>query len=103
MFIPAYKLERASRYSDIEMLKLEGARRLVIDDLGREYTDAKGQATSVICNLIDARYNNNLPLLITTNMDGTEFRETYGERVASRMQECGQFLELTAPSLRGVA
>ena len=74
---------------------------LVIDDLGTEYSDAKGAFTSKLDALIDARSSEYRPTFITTNTPGSRFVERYGERVADRMREGAKFYELQGKSLRG--
>lgn len=101
MFIPIYKLERTSRYDDDAMACVEKAKRLVIDDLGGEFLDSKNAFVALLRGLIDARYNNALPLLITTNLTAVQFKERYGERVVDRIREVGRFTELKGDSLRG--
>lgn len=101
LFIPAYELERLSRYNRADIRRVQRARRLVIDDLGREYADTKGAATSLVCNLIDARYMHALPLVITTNMTKAQFAERYKKRTMTVLEEVGTFVELDEPSLRG--
>lgn len=100
VFIPTYKLERFSRYDGEQMEKLERARRLVIDDLGREFSDSKGNFVTFVGALVDSRYADQLPMLITTNMKLDEFRELYGERTVERLREVGRWREIDAPSLR---
>lgn len=74
---------------------------LVIDDLGVEYSDAKGFFQQRLDALMDARYSELRPLLVTTNLNAKEFRERYGKRVADRFREGGAFYEFTAESMRG--
>jgi DNA replication protein DnaC len=101
LFIPIYKLERTSRYDDEAMGCIERAKRLVVDDLGGEFLDSKNAFVALLRGLIDARYNNALPMLITTNLTGSQFEERYGERVIDRIREIGRFVELKGDSLRG--
>lgn len=100
LFIPVYKLERVSRYDEKAMARIERARRLVIDDLGAEYLDQKNAFVTFLRGLIDARYNNCLPLLVSTNLTADEFKERYGERVVDRLREVGRFAGIKGESLR---
>ncbi len=101
LFVSAPHLCRYSRYNVAEMHVLEMARRLVIDDLGTEYMDDKGHFCSFLDGLINVRYANELPTLITTNLPAAEFRERLGERIADRIREVGRCVESAEPSLRG--
>lgn len=58
---------------------------LIIDDLGKEkYTE---WAQQVLFQVIDNRYNNELPIIITTNLTPGELRERFGEPIISRLME----------------
>lgn len=73
---------------------------LVVDDLGAEYSDKAGFMQVMIDALIDTRYSEYLPTLITTNLNAKSFRDRYGERVADRMREGGAFFEFQEKSMR---
>ena len=56
---------------------------LIIDDLGAEMVN---QFTlSCLYNLINTRQNRGLPILISTNLDGSEIRSLYNDRITSRL------------------
>lgn len=74
---------------------------IVIDDLGVEYSDRNGFMITLVDSLMDARYSEVRPLLITTNLNGQAFRERYGDRVADRLREDAAFCEFNAESMRG--
>ena len=101
VFLPAFRLQRLSRFNDAEMRRVELARRLVIDDLGLEYMDDKGAFVSFFDGVLDARYRNNLPLLITTNLQGRELAIRYKGRVADRLRESGRVYNIGDSSMRG--
>jgi hypothetical protein len=73
---------------------------LVIDDLGEEVDDDKGEFQSSFDWLVNKRYNAERKTIITTNLDLETFRARYSERVKGRVRECGRFEELTGPDLR---
>lgn len=73
---------------------------LVIDDLGSEYDDKAGFLQAMFDALVDARYSEYRPLLITTNLTATAFKTRYSERVADRIRDGGSFYEFAAPSMR---
>ena len=102
VFITVSRIQRLSRYSEAEMKPIEFARRLVIDDLGSEYLDDKGNFQASMDALINARYENRIPTVITTNLTPDAFKERYGERVADRIRESGRFLSISAPSFRKI-
>lgn len=65
------------------------SRRLVLDDLGMEHSDEKSAFVSKFDAFLDHRWGNELPTIITTNIEPKRLRERYGTRVASRLVEAG--------------
>ena len=64
---------------------LSNADLLIIDDLGTEQdTD---WSKSKIYNILDSRYRNGLPLIVTTNIPLTELKNKYHERTYDRLLE----------------
>jgi len=98
-WITAKALARGSAYDDASK-KLERYRHLVIDDLGTEYADAKGFFLSNLDGLIDARYADDLPTIITTNVAAEEFKQRYGDRIADRIRHTRGWVEIGGTSLR---
>lgn len=73
---------------------------LVLDDLGTEYADTKGNYLVDLDELIDTFYGDRRPLLITTNCDDTTFKTRYGARIVDRVRECGAFAWIAGASMR---
>ncbi|OSB05139.1 ATP-binding protein, partial [Clostridium botulinum] len=64
---------------------LSNADLLIIDDLGTEQdTD---WAKSKIYNILDSRYRNGLPLIVTTNLPLRELENRYEKRTYDRILE----------------
>lgn len=101
MCIDAHRLSRWPRYDGAQMAKLEDASALVIDDLGAEYDDKPGAFRSLLDGLLNVRYADCQPTLVTTNLPATSFCERYGERIVDRIREAGRFMAVAGPSLRG--
>ena len=101
LFLKAARLSRWQRYDDDEMEKLFTRNPIVIDDLGTEYQDAKGNFMAILDEVIDVRYDRSRPTYITTNLDAAAFKERYGERIADRIRESGRFVSLSDASMRG--
>lgn len=59
---------------------------LVIDDLGSEFSTAFSQ--SVLYNILNERITAGLPVILSTNLTLEQIRETYNDRIASRIL-CG--------------
>lgn len=101
IFISVSRLVRWNRFEEKAMAALEKAAVLVIDDLGSEYMDDKGAFLSFFDGLLNARYAEWLPTVITTNLSANQFKGRYGARSVDRLREVGQFVEIRAASLRG--
>src|SRR5882757_7087206 len=89
-FVTAALLARYPRYDAKAMHDLLTCRALVVDDLGCEYMDDKGNFMAVLDEVINARYGERLPTLITTNLNADAFKERYGSRIADRIREDGR-------------
>lgn len=100
LFVTSARLSRWDRYDVREMDRLLRAPRLVIDDVGAEFSDAKGNFNAIIDELIADRAANRRPMILTTNLDGAAFKARYGERIADRIREVGNFVSLDGGSLR---
>jgi len=103
LFVTGPRLSRWDRYNNAEMDRLLLASRLLIDDLGEEFNDTKGNFLAVLDETISDRLANNRPTIITTNLDLEQFTERYGLRVRDRIKESGRWVEFVEPSMRGQA
>lgn len=101
LFVTSARLSRWDRYDNAAMDRLLLASRLVIDDLGEEFNDTKGNFLAVLDETISDRLANNRPTVITTNLDLDQFTERYGVRVRDRIKESGRWVEFVDPSMRG--
>lgn len=110
-FLDVTTLARLSGYKAETMEPLEQCSMLALDDLGMEYADAKGYFSSLLDGLINVRYHARLRTVITTNVPAEDqetpkgkvpgFKSRYSGRIAERIRECGRFVEIAEPSLRG--
>lgn len=75
---------------------------LFLDDLGREPTEVLkyGNVTSPITELLEYRYNQRLTTIVTTNLEPSEIREKYGDRIADRFNEMFALVRYTGTSYR---
>lgn len=77
---------------------LANADLLIIDDLGTEQdTD---WSRSKVYNIIDSRYRNGLPLIVSTNKSIKELKELYHVRTIDRLLEMCTPLEIKTESIR---
>lgn len=100
LFVRAIPFARWDRYDDDEMGRLLETRLLVIDDLGQEFMDAKGNFGVLLDEVTATRSENNLRTILTTNLGVGDFRTRYGERIASRISGLGGFFEYSGRDLR---
>lgn len=101
LFVRASMLSRWERYDMDRMEQLLFPARLVIDDLGGEYVDTKGNFLAILEEVIVDRYENRRRTLITTNMGRDAFVERYDKKIADRLRESGSFFGAGNASLRG--
>lgn len=73
---------------------------LVLDDAGLEHASASGWAANKIQGLLCARHDGGLRTIVTCNLSGDRFFESYGERVKDRIAGSGQFVRAKGQSLR---
>lgn len=77
---------------------------LVVDDLGTEYMDGKGEAASRWDELVNVRYtmarSRRFPTVLTCNLTVEEFRNRYGVRVTDRLHQVGRFWNIGGKSMR---
>jgi len=100
-FMTAAELARWPRYEMAAMDRLLGAAALVVDDLGTEYMDDKGNFLAVFDEFVNTRCANMRKTVITTNLTPKTFRERYGARITDRIVECGRFVSVAGDSMRG--
>ena len=74
---------------------------LVLDDLGAEKSSE--WTKSVLFEIVDYRYNEMLPMLITTNCPPKELKEKIGDRNYDRIREMCALVSVTAKSQRKTA
>lgn len=99
-FLRATSFAASSRYDHEQRSQWLDANALVLDDLGSEYADTKGNFLVDFDELMDTFYGDKRPLLITTNCTQPDFKQRYGSRVVDRLRECGAWFSVSGASLR---
>lgn len=90
---------RWGKEGETEILKsLGNADLVVLDDLGVEQSTE--WSVTKIYNIIDSRYRNKLPLIVTTNVSIEDLKEMYGERTVDRLLEMCTPIKNNGPSIR---
>jgi DNA replication protein DnaC len=100
LFVRASSFAATSRFNRDVRDEWLNAKALILDDLGTEYADTKGNFLVDLDELIDTFYGHRRALLITTNCPKGDFKNRYGERITDRIRECGEFHALSGSSLR---
>ncbi len=107
LFVPAPELmfqlkstfDRKSGPSETDITqKYSGASLLVLDDLGAERESE--WARQVLYLILNRRYNEALPTIITSNLSLAEIAEQIDDRLASRIMEMGIAIELVGKDRR---
>jgi hypothetical protein len=95
------ELARVDHYDPRALAVYRECERLVIDDLGTEFMDAKGFFLSLLNEIVDERYSRQLATVMTTNCGQDDFSKRYRERIVDRVREAGQWFACGDESLRG--
>ena len=99
-WIQAGSIARGFAYDEDAFGLITQVHALVIDDLGIEYLDQKDRYLSTLEEILSARFANRRPTLLTTNLTPEKFKERYGERLVSRINEDGAFVVCGGEDLR---
>lgn len=83
------------------MYLIKHAEVLILDDLGAEKSTEWTHA--ILFEIIDHRYNNNLPIIITTNCLPEELKEKIGDRSVDRLREMCKLVTINHGSFRKTA
>ncbi len=97
------RFHREGKESEEEIYaRLIATRLLIIDDLGRvARANQMEHQQEVWYRIFNGRYNNRLPVIVTTNLKADALHTIVGEAVADRMQEMFDVVDMTGESYRG--
>lgn len=80
--------------------RMRNAGLLVLDDVGIEHSPG-GYAAARITDVLEIREASRRPSIVTTNLTAEEFREKYGQRLASRLNgDALGWQHIAGPDLR---
>ncbi len=101
-FITAQEMLDAIQARKYDLLaSLKKVKYLILDDIGTQVGGYKGQDfIAAFEDLFTARHRQNLYTIMTGNISPEEFKKLYGERVASRFNEVGNYFWSDEPDLR---
>lgn len=88
-FVDSNQVTRLCRESYEQFRKLCESKFLCLDDMGREPVEVKdyGNVLNPVVELVQYRYEQQLPLVITTNLDPGMIDSRYGRRILDRFKE----------------
>lgn len=91
------RFSQGSKFDELR-LRLEKAVVLVLDDFGQERGDS--WAERQLETIIARRYDDQLPVVVTTNLTGEEMAGKYSERILDRLQHTCRIVTLKGQSFR---
>ncbi len=92
---------RYGQEGEVEIINsLRNASLLILDDLGSEGN--KEWATTMLYQIIDSRYRDGKPMLVSTNLTNDQLREKLTERTYDRLIEMCTPIEIGGPSKRAM-
>lgn len=98
-FLNAVEKERFGQEKDEDTLKsLLECDLLILDDLGTEFLTQF--STSVLYNIVNTRYINSLPTVISSNLTPRELEERYGQQLFSRFAGCYDWFVFVGNDIR---
>ena len=88
-YIDSNQVTRMCRESYEQFHRLCQTKFLCLDDMGREPVEVRdyGNLLNPVVELVQYRYEQQLPLVITTNLDPEMINSRYGQRIADRFRE----------------
>jgi len=98
-FLTAVEKEHFSNEKDGEtLLSLLECDLLILDDLGTEFLNQF--STSVLYNIINTRYINSRPTIISSNLPPRALEERYGQQLFSRFAGCFDWMIFVGGDIR---
>jgi hypothetical protein len=105
VYLRSATYEGEGRYDRELRARIRGASSIVLDDLGAEFKDGRGNFVAALDELVDVIYSQRLPAIITTNLRAEALRARYGDEAArfwSRLRGCARWASVSSGDLRGL-
>jgi len=99
-FTRAGDFEARGRYSHVWRSEWQNASGMILDDMGAEYKDSKGNLLADLDTLIDTFSVGAGKLVITTNLSWDDFQARYEERISSRIVGSAKWVNVAGQDLR---
>lgn len=87
--------------AETALMEFKKAPLLIIDEADVE--DRTPHKKAMFENVVDHRYKNGLPILMTTNQSKVEFRDNWNERTQQRLLGMAHWIRMDGPNLRLLA
>ncbi|MCT4604902.1 MAG: ATP-binding protein [Marinisporobacter sp.] len=98
--------KRYGQQGEVQIINsLKNASLLILDDLGAEYTSKAGKEKQIIYSILDARYRDKKPVIVTTNLNLKQLKEKLRgndriDRTYDRLLELAPPIEIKGISKR---
>lgn len=103
-FVKASSLGYLLKSQPSEWEAVKGCKLLLLDDIGfsgeEETANNYGVKARPVVELLEARYDRQLATAISTNLTLPQLRDTYGERIYSRLAELCTVVTMTGQDFR---
>ena len=77
---------------------------LVMDDMGdpdgRKIRAESPDRREKVFLIVNERYNRDRPVVMATNLDKSQFRQAFGERITDRLEDMAAWVKVGGPNLR---
>ena len=73
---------------------------LVLDDIGKYQVENQNFMQRIYYSIIDGRYSNKLPIIVTSNLSPNKMGQHMGEACVDRLSEVAEFIKLLGESYR---
>lgn len=103
LYLRSATYEGEGRYDKDVRRRVREATAIVLDDLGAEFKDGRGNFVTALDELVDIVYSQRIPCIITTNLTAEAMRQRYGaeaDRTWSRLRGCGRWSSVSSGDLR---
>jgi DNA replication protein DnaC len=103
LFVRATEGARMGLYDEADRkfaAQMKEADLLVIDDLGAEFVSDGSIWRTILDEVLDTRYGDRRPTVLTTNLTAEAFKARYGARIADRIRHAGVVESCGSGSLR---
>jgi len=92
--------DREKENEAIIIKRLVGIPMLILDDIGKYQVENQNFMQRIYFSIIDGRYSNKLPIVVTSNLSPNKMVQHIGEACVDRLLEVAEFIQLSEHSYR---